>query len=439
MRKTTSILVGAVTALAFAAIAATTALAADPPQVTKEAREAGAIWNDGDAKKKCPRVCTPPSEWRGQWWTTVRGKMSVCECVTAAAEPEPTAAPEAEAAPSPPPAGPMGRRRPPVSHDVDGDGKADLVLQYDHQGTRRWQARRSNGEAFDYNKDWTDTRTPDVTAVGVADVNGDGKADLVLQYDHQGKRRWQARLSTGERFDTSGDWTETSTPNVTAVGLADVDGDGRADLVLQYDHQGKRRWQARLSTGTAFAFNGDWTETSTPNVDAVGLADVNGDGKADLVLVYDHQGKRRWQARRSNGEAFEFNGDWTETSTPNVEVVGLADMDGDRKADLVLVYDHKGKRRWQARRSTGEAFGYNKDWTETSTPNVVAFDLLDANGDGKTDLAVQYDHEGKRRWQVRRSTGEAFDYNKDWTETGTPNVVTVGSAWQTPIPKRHRH
>jgi len=45
--------------------------------------QAGPIWNNAvDAPKKCPSTCTAfKSTWDGQWWTTVWGKMSVCECV----------------------------------------------------------------------------------------------------------------------------------------------------------------------------------------------------------------------------------------------------------------------------------------------------------------------------------------------------------------------
>jgi hypothetical protein len=46
--------------------------------------EAGPIWNGGDAAAKCPNVCKSYGSWTGQWWTTVQGKMSVCECVAAA-------------------------------------------------------------------------------------------------------------------------------------------------------------------------------------------------------------------------------------------------------------------------------------------------------------------------------------------------------------------
>lgn len=38
---------------------------------------AGPIWNNDDAKAKCPRMCTA-LEWNGQWRTTQEGVMSVC-------------------------------------------------------------------------------------------------------------------------------------------------------------------------------------------------------------------------------------------------------------------------------------------------------------------------------------------------------------------------
>ncbi len=44
--------------------------------------KAGPIWNDNDAKLKCPKVCanSASSTWNGQWTTTALGQMSVCGC-----------------------------------------------------------------------------------------------------------------------------------------------------------------------------------------------------------------------------------------------------------------------------------------------------------------------------------------------------------------------
>ena len=41
--------------------------------------KAGPIWNDGDAKEKCPvATAAVGGTWNGQWRTTEWGKMSVC-------------------------------------------------------------------------------------------------------------------------------------------------------------------------------------------------------------------------------------------------------------------------------------------------------------------------------------------------------------------------
>lgn len=41
--------------------------------------EAGPIWNDVDAQRKCPQTCGN-GKWDGSWKTTQAGKMSVCSC-----------------------------------------------------------------------------------------------------------------------------------------------------------------------------------------------------------------------------------------------------------------------------------------------------------------------------------------------------------------------
>jgi hypothetical protein len=42
---------------------------------------AGPIWNDQHARTVCPAVCASHNRaWKGQWVTTVQGQMSVCTC-----------------------------------------------------------------------------------------------------------------------------------------------------------------------------------------------------------------------------------------------------------------------------------------------------------------------------------------------------------------------
>jgi hypothetical protein len=56
-----------------------------PPQYQPVARdvEAGPIWDNDFAARRCPQVCAP-GRWNGQWRTTVQGRMSVCGCISEA-------------------------------------------------------------------------------------------------------------------------------------------------------------------------------------------------------------------------------------------------------------------------------------------------------------------------------------------------------------------
>ncbi len=43
--------------------------------------KAGPIWNNDDAKVKCPAACAAiGGTWNGHWRTTVEGQASVCNC-----------------------------------------------------------------------------------------------------------------------------------------------------------------------------------------------------------------------------------------------------------------------------------------------------------------------------------------------------------------------
>ena len=55
-------------------------LASAPAAAKPREVEAGPIWNQMDAERKCPEAARQArASWTGQWWTTVPGRMSVCE------------------------------------------------------------------------------------------------------------------------------------------------------------------------------------------------------------------------------------------------------------------------------------------------------------------------------------------------------------------------
>ena len=50
-------------------------------QVSAQDAKVGPIWQDNDAKVKCPAACAAIGKtWNGHWRTTVWGRESVCGC-----------------------------------------------------------------------------------------------------------------------------------------------------------------------------------------------------------------------------------------------------------------------------------------------------------------------------------------------------------------------
>ncbi len=233
--------------------------------------------------------------------------------------------------------------------DVNNDGKADLVAQgvaggavagwvvvglSDGLGFAQWSWTSGQRMLDDGSNSW------------LADVDGDGKADLVTQGADGGAHAgWMSvGLSNGSGF---GYWSWTSGHRMlddgSKVWLADVDGDAnhKADLVAQGPAGGGAAgWVVvGLSNGLSFA---QWSWVSGHRMLDDGsntfLADVNGDHKADLVTVGAASGPNPgWvSVGLSNGLSFP---QWSWTSGYRMlddgSKVWLADVNNDHMADLV--------------------------------------------------------------------------------------------------------
>jgi hypothetical protein len=125
-------------------------------------------------------------------------------------------------------------------------------------------------------------RVPDPVLDGTlrpvpADLNGDGKEDLV--YTRAGS--WRMRLSNGstlgQEIDTG---LSTTLTNDGWWLVLDWDGDGLEDVLAL--EPGTSTWRVLRSTGTTFVA-ADIGLQSFPGV--LGFADMNGDGRDDLLRV----------------------------------------------------------------------------------------------------------------------------------------------------------
>ncbi|HMQ74572.1 MAG TPA: FG-GAP-like repeat-containing protein [Flavobacteriales bacterium] len=179
--------------------------------------------------------------------------------------------------------------------DADGDGDLDL---YTAAGSTEWSAPSARYQDRLYVNDGRGRFTEAVdamppmpwpTQVVVADdVDGDGDMDLFVGGRNvpgaypSAPRSVLLRNDGGRFSDVTAGWCAplTSVGMVTGAALADLDADGRKDLVVTGE------WMPVLAyrnTGTGFA-RAAWTDsTLTGWWQGITVADLDGDGDQDLV------------------------------------------------------------------------------------------------------------------------------------------------------------
>jgi hypothetical protein len=256
--------------------------------------------------------------------------------------------------------------------------------------TTTWYGRRSNGTAFGSYTTWRSDAGDASDIFLTGDVNGDESADLVYGRILSGSQvAWYVRLSSGFAFGTYTTWSEDAGDPGDVFRLADVDDDGRDDLVYGRPLGPTTvRWYVRLSTGTSFGPYSTWSSDAGDIGDVFLLDDVDADGDADLAygrLISSTQVK--WFVRRSSGSGFGSVNTWQEDAGDDGDLFYLGDTGGDGDADLLYARTFSDTQvRWYFRPSEGDSFGALQTWSNDAGDAGDLFRLGDGNGDGFLDL-----------------------------------------------------
>jgi chitinase len=300
--------------------------------------------------------------------------------------------------------------------DVNGDGRTDIVgFGRDAVYVSLGKNNGTFSHAFIARKDNFTTKKGEWTCFNkyprqLADVNGDGRADIVgfagnAVYVSLGQSNGtfgQAFTGINDNFTVNkGGWTSF---DKYPRQLADVNGDGKADIVgFRYDNVFVALGQSNGTFGSiSVAKNDDFTVnkggwTSFDKYPRQ-LADVNGDGRADIVgFGYDNVFVALGQSNGTFGSTsvaknddFTVNqGGWTSFDKYPRQ---LADVNGDGRADIVgFGYDNVSVAFGQSNGTFGSTSVAKNDDFTVNQGGWNSFDqqprqLGDVNGDGKADI-----------------------------------------------------
>jgi hypothetical protein len=177
--------------------------------------------------------------------------------------------------------------------DVTGDARDDLVVMSGQGSAPNLSVlAQLPGGGFGAAAEY---RVPEGTwdltkGIGVGDVTGDGRKDVVASYGGNKPNAWLAVFAQNAAGTLDGPVSYSSFDIPEPVDVADIDLDGRADVVTLHGgwtDAGVYRQLAGGTLGTEELYPVPYASHYNPHGLAVG--DVNGDGSPDVVLAdYNH-------------------------------------------------------------------------------------------------------------------------------------------------------
>ena len=281
-----------------------------------------------------------------------------------------------------------------IMADVDGDGKADMVVAGYQTAV---YLNNSTSGSITSSSFAAPVFLPISSAeVAVGDIDGDGKPDLVFINGFDSVRILRNTSTTGSvSFGSPVAFIINNWETPQAIAIADIDGDGKPDVVIGNNSSGNISiYHNEASAGTIntgslslpldFYGGGEYS--------SIAVEDIDGDGKPDIVAVGNGDSV---QVFRNTCTPGNING----IAAPVSFAVGngsfavlTADIDGDGKADIVVTNTTDSTLSVLRNTSSAGNISFTNQVVfatggliNQGASNIAAGDF---DGDGKPDIAV---------------------------------------------------
>jgi len=285
--------------------------------------------------------------------------------------------------------------------DIDGDGKPDLVVNNLDSSSlsifiNTGSAGSISSSSFILANKITLAGKPN--NIKLADIDGDGKLDIVAALTNSNYVEVVRNTTTTTGTPTFASRVDVSAGTIAAVvTVTDFDGDGKSDLAVTLPG-GYLGFFRNTSSAGSVSFGTMTTATLGSVPSGVCFADLDGDGKPDFAAVNSgytgstYTGTTASMARNtSTAGSISFGTVASLTTGTGPIDIAAADIDGDGKKDILVTNFVSGSlsvfRNVASSGSlTAASFSAKVDFTLSA--GAIGVNVADINGDGKIDVVV---------------------------------------------------
>ncbi|MBC7554179.1 MAG: T9SS type A sorting domain-containing protein, partial [Taibaiella sp.] len=227
--------------------------------------------------------------------------------------------------------------------DFNGDGRADIALSLPAVGVVGVLRNTSTIGSISFAGVVTATAGAAPSGIIAADLDGDGKADLATVNSGFTGSSYTGNTATAFLSTSAGAAISFGTGITLSTGsgpidlaAGDVTNDGKADLLVTNINDNTFSVLANTSTTGSISFASRVNFATGTGATGINVADMNGDGRADVVVSNGLANTISVFRNTATGStpSFAASVDRATAATPTTVTIG--DLDGDTYADVVV-------------------------------------------------------------------------------------------------------
>jgi hypothetical protein len=271
-------------------------------------------------------------------------------------------------------------------NDIDADGKLDIVVMDYQSVTITFFKNKSVPGQFNFEEIYKH----EINIAGtfkMADLDLDGRADIILGSQFQQNRCRLLRNTTQNGVVSFEAPVElTGGISTSMISVADINNDRKPDIIMS------NRDSKNISISLNKSVAGQLSFTypvfiSLPNdVVALRTEDLNNDGKIDIMAGVEGSNQLLIYTNQTTGN-ISFANPVSFAASEDIFAIATGDINGDGKLDVVTG-DVRNRSIDVLENNSAASISFKQRYTFPTYTNANSIAVLDLNGDAKPDIAA---------------------------------------------------